>query len=162
MIKSQSEKCLAQNESNISVGVHVGSSLIKVKDTHLMNNNQPVAEILCWRLERKITDFTILQSMNSAQIVFDTQYTIPNSQWLMHIGYTWFSMANFIIFLCFCQCLYPARDQNMFPHSTTRVTGRVDVYIVSNVDADGLVHWHQDISSHSADQASRTSQRLMG
>ena len=50
MIKSQSEKCLAQNESNISVGVHVGSSLIKVKDTHLMNNNQPVAEILCWRL----------------------------------------------------------------------------------------------------------------
>ena len=50
MIESQSEKCLAQNESNISVGVHVGSSLIKVKDTHLMNNNQPVAEILCWRL----------------------------------------------------------------------------------------------------------------
>ena len=50
MIKSQSEKCLAQSESNISVGVHVGSSLIKVKDTHLMNNNQPVAEILCWRL----------------------------------------------------------------------------------------------------------------
>ena len=50
MIKSQSEKWLAQNESNISVGVHVGSSLIKVKDTHLMNNNQPVAEILCWRL----------------------------------------------------------------------------------------------------------------
>ena len=49
MIKSQSEKCLVQNESNISVGVHVGSSLIKVKDTHLMNNNQPVAEILCWR-----------------------------------------------------------------------------------------------------------------
>ena len=48
--ESQSEKCLAQNESNISVGVHVGSSLIKVKDTHLMNNNQPVAEILCWRL----------------------------------------------------------------------------------------------------------------
>ena len=50
MIKSQSEKCSSQNESNISVGVHVGSSLIKVKDTHLMNNNQPVAEILCWRL----------------------------------------------------------------------------------------------------------------
>ena len=50
MIESQSEKCLAQNESNISVGVHVGSSLTKVKDTHLMNNNQPVAEILCWRL----------------------------------------------------------------------------------------------------------------
>ena len=50
MIKSQSEKCSAQNESNISVGVHVGSSLIEVKDTHLMNNNQPVAEILCWRL----------------------------------------------------------------------------------------------------------------
>ena len=50
MIESQSEKCLAQNESNISVGVHVGSSLMKVKDTHLMNNNQPVAEILCWRL----------------------------------------------------------------------------------------------------------------
>ena len=51
MIESQSEKCLAQNESNISVGVHVGSSLMKVKDTHLMNNNQPVAEILCWRLD---------------------------------------------------------------------------------------------------------------
>ena len=51
MIKSQSEKCLAQNEPNIYVGVHVGSGLIKVKDTHLMNNNQPVAEILCWRLE---------------------------------------------------------------------------------------------------------------
>ena len=50
MIKSQSEKCLAQNESNISVGVHVGSSQIKAKDTHLMNDNQPVAEILCWRL----------------------------------------------------------------------------------------------------------------
>ena len=50
MIKSQSEECLAQNESNISVGVHVGSSLIKVKDTHLMDNNQPVADILCWRL----------------------------------------------------------------------------------------------------------------
>ena len=43
-------KCFAQNESNISVGVHVGSSLIKVKDTNLINNNQPVAEILCWRL----------------------------------------------------------------------------------------------------------------
>ena len=51
MIESQSEKSLAQNESNISVGVHdVGSRLVKVKDTHLMNNNQPVAEILCWRL----------------------------------------------------------------------------------------------------------------
>ena len=54
MIKSQSEKCLAQNESNISVGVHVGSSLVKVKDTHLMNNNQPVAEILCWRLHCQV------------------------------------------------------------------------------------------------------------
>ena len=53
MIKSQFEKCLAQNESNISVGVHVGSSLTKVKDTHLMHNNQPVAEILCWRLGRR-------------------------------------------------------------------------------------------------------------
>ena len=51
MIESQSEKCLVQNESSISVGVHVGSSLTKVKDTHLMNNNQPVAEILCWRLD---------------------------------------------------------------------------------------------------------------
>ena len=50
MIESKSEKCLAQNESNIYVGVHVASSLTKVKDTHLMNNNQPVAEILCWRL----------------------------------------------------------------------------------------------------------------
>ena len=49
MIESQSEKCLDQHESNISVGVHVGSSLIKVKNTHLMNNNQLVAEILCWR-----------------------------------------------------------------------------------------------------------------
>ena len=54
MIESQSEKCLAQNESNISVGVHVGSSLMKVKDTHLMNNNQPVAEILCWRLPAEV------------------------------------------------------------------------------------------------------------
>ena len=54
MIKSQSEKYLAQNESNISVGVHFGSSLIKVKDTHLMNNNQPVAEILYWRLHREV------------------------------------------------------------------------------------------------------------
>ena len=35
MIKSQSDKCLAQNESNVSVGVHVGSSLMKVKDTHI-------------------------------------------------------------------------------------------------------------------------------
>ena len=26
--------------------------------------------------KRKITDFTILQSMNSTQIVFDAQYTI--------------------------------------------------------------------------------------
>ena len=60
MIKSQSEKCLAQNESNISVGVHVGSSLIKVKDTHLMNNNQPVAEILCWRLGESGTPSTII------------------------------------------------------------------------------------------------------
>ena len=54
MIESQSEKCLAQNEWNISVDVHVGSSLTKVKDPHLMNNNQPVAEILCWRLELDI------------------------------------------------------------------------------------------------------------
>ena len=54
MIKSQSEKCLAQNESNISVGVDVESSLIKVKDTHLMNDNQPVAEILCWRLRHNV------------------------------------------------------------------------------------------------------------
>ena len=54
MIESQSEKCLAQNKSNISVGVHVGSSLIKVKDTHLMNNNQPV-EILCWRLDNLVS-----------------------------------------------------------------------------------------------------------
>ena len=53
MIKSQSEKCLAQNESNISVGVHVGSSLIKVKDTHLH-----VAEILCWRLSATLYNTT--------------------------------------------------------------------------------------------------------
>ena len=44
---------LSLNESNISIGVHVGSSLIKVKGTHLMNNNQHVAEILCWRLAGK-------------------------------------------------------------------------------------------------------------
>ena len=61
MIKSHSEKCLAQNEANISVGVHVGSSLIKVKDTHLMNNNQPVAEILCWRLSDEYKNLCIIE-----------------------------------------------------------------------------------------------------
>ena len=40
-------KMLSQT-SNISVGIHVGSSLVKMEDTHLMNNNQPMAEILCW------------------------------------------------------------------------------------------------------------------
>ena len=66
MIESQSEKCLAQNESNISVSVHVGSSLMKVKDTHLMNNNQPVAEILCWRLaslNMRIIDHLVSRSI---------------------------------------------------------------------------------------------------
>ena len=45
MIESQSENCLAKNASNISVGVHIGINLMKAKGTHLMNNNQPVAEI---------------------------------------------------------------------------------------------------------------------
>ena len=45
MIESQSENCLAKNASNISVGVHVGINLMTATDTHLMNNNQPVAEI---------------------------------------------------------------------------------------------------------------------
>ena len=70
MIESQSEKCLAQNESNISVGVHVGSSLTKVKDTHLMNNNQPVAEILCWRLQLHVYQGTY---MYFNEVLFEIQ-----------------------------------------------------------------------------------------
>ena len=54
MTESQSEKFLGKHTPNISVGIHVGSSLVKVKDTHLMNNDQPMAENLCRRLGKCI------------------------------------------------------------------------------------------------------------
>ena len=43
---SQSDRNLAKNASNVSAGVHLRNGPVKVKDTHLMNN-QPIAEILC-------------------------------------------------------------------------------------------------------------------
>ena len=45
--ESQPDKSLAKNASNVSTGVYLRNSPVKVKDTHLMNNNQPMAEILC-------------------------------------------------------------------------------------------------------------------
>ena len=42
----KSDKGLGKNASNISVGDHGGSSLVKVKHTHFTNDNQNVAEIL--------------------------------------------------------------------------------------------------------------------
>ena len=47
MAESQPDKSLAKSASNVSTGVHLKNSPVKVKDTHLMNNNQPMAEILC-------------------------------------------------------------------------------------------------------------------
>ena len=46
MAESQPHKSLAKSASNVSAGVHLRNSPVKVKDTHLMNNNQPVADIL--------------------------------------------------------------------------------------------------------------------
>ena len=45
MTKSQFDKRLAKSASNVAVGVHLRNSLVKVKRTHLMNHNQPMAEI---------------------------------------------------------------------------------------------------------------------
>ena len=83
MIESRSEKCLAQNESFNSVGVHVGSSLTKVKDTHFVNNNQPVAEILCWRLVSRFGQFIAWQDcflQKEARVYVSNAFVIEDSK----------------------------------------------------------------------------------
>ena len=47
MAESQPDKSLAKSASNVSTGVHFKNGPVKVNDTHLMNNNQPMAGILC-------------------------------------------------------------------------------------------------------------------
>ena len=46
-IVTQSDKGLAKIAEGVSPRRHAETSLVKVKDTHLMNNKLPPAEILC-------------------------------------------------------------------------------------------------------------------
>ena len=45
--ESQPNKGLAKSASNVSTGVHLRNKPANVKDTPLMNNNQPMEEIMC-------------------------------------------------------------------------------------------------------------------
>ena len=44
---SQPDTSLAKIASNVSAGGHLKNRHVQVKDTHLMNNNQSMAEIMC-------------------------------------------------------------------------------------------------------------------
>ena len=49
-------KMISQKRIHFFVAIQIGNNLINVKDTHLMNNTQPVAEILCCRLQSGLSN----------------------------------------------------------------------------------------------------------
>ena len=90
--ESQPDKSLAKSTSNVSAGVHIRNGLVKVKDTPHMNNNQPMAVILCHYDD--VIMSAIASQITSLKIVYSTIYSDVDQRKTSKIRVTGLCVGN--------------------------------------------------------------------